>query len=227
MSWSLIAHRADSSLNSILTTTAIDTSGANLILIGISQFNGVAAATISDSKSNTWTGLTAKSTTSLTYARIYYCVNPTVGSGHTFSADNGDVIAGTLMIQAWSGANATPFDVENGSTNTSSNSAATGSVTPSQNDSLIASVLSAGDSTSGYSIDSSLTISDSVNHTPGVTEGAAFAYYNQPTAGAINPTWSWTGAQQNSEVIAAFKPAAGGGGRTAMYVPGPHGPMVI
>ena len=41
-------------------------------------------------------------------------------------------------------------------------------------------------------------------------DGGSMAYYVQSTAGAINPTWTFSGTNTNSAAIATFKPAAGG-----------------
>ncbi len=67
------------------TGTPIDTTGANLLIFGVSYLDG-SAPTISDSKSNTWTALTATLPSTSGDIRIYYAKNPTVGAGHTFSA---------------------------------------------------------------------------------------------------------------------------------------------
>jgi hypothetical protein len=201
----LVAHGIGNSADNP-TTGAIDTTGANLLVVSVSQYNGTGAGTLSDSKSNTWTPLTAKVGPSEAYNRLFYCASPVVGSGHTFTS-NSTGLFGAIAVQAWSGANASPFDVQNGATAGSGLTIQPGSVTPSQNNSLIiASVDPAGNAMSAYLIDNGFTITDSVNSGPGV-EGLAMAYLLQSTAAAMNPNWSWTGSSNDiAATIAVFKP---------------------
>src|SRR4051812_9792279 len=68
------------------TSGAIDTSGANFLVAVVASYS-VGDTTVTDSKSNTWTQLTARDeiNTTLVRNRIWYAKNATVGSGHTFS----------------------------------------------------------------------------------------------------------------------------------------------
>lgn len=207
--FTLKAHAIVSGLNSPLTTSAIDTTGANLIVIVDGYYAGAGGGTLlapTDNKGNTYTGLTRKSTTNST-CRIWYCASPTVGSGHTFtlSASLG-IIAGGIAVQAWSGANIAPFDVENGTTNAGVTSVQPGSVTPNNNNSLIIAGVSTDGAGSSFAINSSFTVSDSANYSGGNNDGIGAAYFVQGAAAAINPTWSWTGSAEVSAPIAVFKP---------------------
>lgn len=191
-----------------IVTSAIDTSGANLLIVAVTQVGANVIGTLTDSKGNTWTlqssPLTAQTTGG--YIRIYYCPSPTVGSGHTFTYANGGQLFGVVAVQAWSGANATPFDVQNGSGSAIGvTSLATGSVTPNNNNSLIVATINASNSTSSYAIDSGFTITDNVPPSANVV-GLALAFLKQNTASAINPTWSWTTAGSAVAAIAVFKP---------------------
>ena len=62
MAYSLVSNTAASGTDSSVTTTAINTTGASLLVLGIAV-DGAATPTISDSKGNTWTALTAQSLT--------------------------------------------------------------------------------------------------------------------------------------------------------------------
>lgn len=212
--FSLVASAASAGmLLGPVTTSAIDTTGANLLVVAVSQYNGATIGTLTDSKGNTWIGLTAVTGSAETYARLYYCPSPTVGSSHTFTFDNGGSLGGlygVVAIQAWSGANASPFDTQNGATAGGGGLSAIqpGSVTPSQNNSLIVTSFSASHMT-GYSIDGSCTITANVDYFSGVNEGLAMAYLVLGTAAATNPTWSAAvgGPNDMSAVIAVFKSA--------------------
>ena len=66
---------------------------------------------------------------------------------------------------------------------------------------------------SGRSLDSSFTVAGQKGLVDSVSFGIASGYFVQGTAGALNPTWSWSsGATTGRAAIATFKAAAGGGG---------------
>jgi len=205
MAYSLVAHAAIGGNNP--TTSAIVTTGANLIVVLVTEYLS-AASTLSDSKGNTWTSLTAKVVGSHSATTLFYCLNPTVGSGHTFTLAGG--LFQGLFIQAWSGAAASSaFDAQNGATSASASSLATGSVSPVEDNELIVSGTCHYTST-GPSVNSSFTISDSAPYSAGVNLAGSMAYLVQTTKAAVNPTWSWTGANGCEAVIACFKAASSG-----------------
>lgn len=201
MTWALITSVAGSS-----TTSAVDTTGANLIILALAG----QSFSVSDNKSNTWTALTSRSNgAGNTTGRLYYCENPTVGSGHTFST--GQTYNAVGMV-AFSGADTSPFDQQNTNTNGTGTPLTTGSVTPGVNGELLIAGLALGGTTLTPAIDSSYTLQGSVNATPGVTYGVGVAYLVQTTAAASNPSWSWAGGSTNCVAeIATFKVAAASG----------------
>lgn len=200
------------------TSNSVDSTGANLIVIGIHRY-GTNTLTVSDSKSNTWTPLTSYQTAAQSGIRFYYCLVPTVGSGHTFTIG---VTAGypAITVMGFSGVKtSTPFDVENGATNATGTSRQPGSVTPADNGSLVVAGMTLNGATSAQSVNSSMTLQEYAAYSSGNSMGALAAYYVQPTAAAINPTFSWTTSVGNSAAIAVFKPepAAGLGIPIAAY----------
>ena len=108
MAFSLIAHTATGSAG---TTSGINTTGANLIVVTVAYDT---QSGVSDSNGNTWTALTAQSGSQDGNARMYYCFNPTVGAGHTFTSAQG---YGAICVSAWSGAATSPQDQQNGQYN--------------------------------------------------------------------------------------------------------------
>lgn len=83
----LIGQTAKASTNSTsVTTTAIDTTGANFLVVAVSFYNGTAS--VSDNKGNTWVPLTLVAKDSFYDSAIQFFIvqNPTVGSGHTITA---------------------------------------------------------------------------------------------------------------------------------------------
>lgn len=203
MAFTKIASLIQSTPNGItFTTNGINTSGANLITVLVSHLSGV-SSTLSDNHGNTYTGLTAQDQGLIT--RLYYVYNPTTSASHTFTVSALGSFYPTVAVIAWSGAAATPFDQQNGATDVSNPSPASGSITPSENDELI--VTGAGDSGSGYSaVSSPFSIEASVN--PGGNNYAlAIAYEIQTAATARNATWTNASSVYSQVVIASFKAA--------------------
>lgn len=195
-----------------ITSSPIDTTGADLIVIMSQLFNAVPA--ITDSYGNTWTPLTERVCAgSLIKGQLFYCHNPTVGAGHTFTS-TGTGVYPSLCILALSGAAAsTPFDVQNGASDLGLGlDAQDGSVTPSEDNEVVISGLVCGSVNTTYSIDQGFTISDQVPWTTGACDGVALAYLIQTAAAAKNPTWTLGTDQNKAVVLATFKAAAGGGG---------------
>jgi len=191
-----------------VTTGAIDTTGANFLVISVAVDSG-ATPTISDSKSNTWTALTSSALTVKTI--IYYVANPTVGTSHTFSNTASQNYC-SIRAAAFSGvATTTPADQQNGATGTGASTLATGSITPSENNELVIAALGFNSDGGTISIGSSLTITNSNAFGSGNNYGGSMAYIIQTTAEAVNPTWTrGTGTGAMAARIASFKAAASG-----------------
>jgi hypothetical protein len=84
----LVAHTGASLNTSPVTTPAIDTTGATLIIIAAAD--DVAPSVPTDSAGNTWTPLTLWDQGTTMLVRLFYCVNPTTSTSHTFTVA-GDV----------------------------------------------------------------------------------------------------------------------------------------
>lgn len=213
MSFTLVGTVQQAQAGTNPVTSPIDTTGADLLLIFISDRAASAAGVPSDSKGNTYTGLTVRNNTTNARGRWFYATGtPTVGSGHT-ATDTGDF--GTITFMAFSGAHATaPFDVENGAAADSSGATIQpGSITPNQNDSLVVVGLSEGNTPGGGgpTIDGGFSTPVYTTFNAGSSaRGAAVSYLIQTTAAAANPTWTVSGVTEYATAIAAFKPAAGG-----------------
>jgi hypothetical protein len=190
-----------------VTTGAIDTTGANLIVCATGSYEGGGEFTPTDSKGNTYSTLTASLVGNGPQAQIHYVFNPTVGSGHTFSGG----IAGTfpaIACIAFSGSVTSPFDQENGNTTASAASLTTGSVTPTENNELLIAVVSWDAAITNLAINESFTLDQSVAYGSGQNEGLGLAFFIQGTAGALNPQWTWTTSRPAAARIATFKAAA-------------------
>lgn len=198
---------AASSDNYNVTTSSVNTTGANLIVLATASYAPRAAPTVSDSKSNTWTALSTY-TAYLSRVKLFYCLNPTVGSGHTFTATTSGS-APSICMGSFSGVKtSSAYEAENGNNVAPGTSLSTGSITPAENGELIMSALAISNSETP-TVNSSLSILDHVayatNH-----YGLDLAYLVQNSAAAINPTWSWTNSRYAAAQIACFKAAPSG-----------------
>lgn len=205
----LVAHtKVTPAGNSGGTSPAIITTGANLIVLGVAYANSH-TVTISDSKGNTYTALNTATTTAQV-GLLYYCLNPIVGSGHTFTIGTSSSQQ-SMCIAAFSGVKtASAFDQQNANTSlVAGTTVQPGSVTPSVANSLVVTMHSAAfiDLGGGVSVDSGFSQTDYVPLVASTSYGTSLAYLVQGAAAAINPTW--TDSVSNSfkvATIATFKP---------------------
>jgi hypothetical protein len=214
MTFALIASVGQAGSPNGTTTGAIDTSGANLIVLAPAYYAPGAGLAISDSKANTWTALTERGAR----MRFYYCLNPTVGAGHTFTV-SGTGVYGSMTAAAFSGAAASPFDLENGAASVSGTTLQPGSITPSEGNELV--ISAGGDAMDGTPTpDGGFTVVARAAFSGGVCFGSHLAYLVQTSAVAANPTWTYTPIGTGPEyvaMIASFKAAASGGSAPWLY----------
>lgn len=186
------------------TTGALDTTGANLIVIGLGYWVGATSPSVSDSKGNAWTPLTAEAGGGGgAVIRLFYCLNPTVGAGHTFSSTGTNLYAG-INVLAFSGGLA--YDQEGAGGNGAS-PIQPGSITPTNDNELILTALTYNAITVSPTIDGGYT--NYYGAPGGGAVGVSFAYLIQTAKAATNPTWTWTGST-GAAVPAAFTAAPTG-----------------
>lgn len=206
------------------TTSGVDTSGADLVVIAVAYYAGAGQANlpatdITDSKSNTYTALTnykvASGGNNADALKLFYKLSPSVGASHTVTVADGSGIYHSIGVLALSGASA-GFDVENGNapTTTANTSMTTGSITPSVANDCIVAAYSDGASNAGESINSSFTIRRSMAGSAGVNYGIILATLFQGAAAAVNPSYSATSPDLRVGAIAAFKSTGGGASPT-------------
>lgn len=204
-----IAHTtAHSTDNANVTTSGINTTGSDLIVLSI-NFNGALSITVSDSKTNTWTAGAANA--NAPSQQFYYCQAPTVGSGHTFSVSGPAFSLESIQVQAWHGSVATPLDQHSHAFNAAATSLAPGSITPSENNELvITGVGFDGNFGTSATVNGGFTITDTDAGGAAVSFGGGMAYLVQTTAAAANPTWTGNvGSGGVSAGVTSFKAAAG------------------
>jgi hypothetical protein len=186
-----------------VTTDAVDTSGATLIVVAATFYNGTPA--LSDSKGNAWTPLTSyPAYTGLYATQLFYCINPTVGSGHTFSLATSSY--NSLIFGAFSKSSPV-FDQAGGAGSTAGGFTTfqPGSLTPSVDGCLLFSSICWNLGGDG-SIDSSFLSLDQVANTDVSSFRGRAAYKIQSSAGAENPTWTiTTSSNSGGSSMAVFK----------------------
>lgn len=203
----VIASSAGSGDGSNVTTPAVDTTTADLIVLTLTSYTGSARPTVGDSNFNTWTPITDYSAVA-TRETMFYCQNPVVGSGHTFSA-SGTTSFPSLCMASFKGSVSAPLDQTNGNSASGSvSSLQTGSVTPMNANELIVTGL-------GFNVPGSPTIDSSfiipaggtVAYSVGNDFAAGIAYLIQTSAVMEDPTWSFAGGSEAAAAIATFKAA--------------------
>ena len=194
-----------------VTTAAIDTTGATILFICISDL--LQGATVSDNQSNTYSPCN-ETTISTGCARIFYVRNPTTSASHTFSV-NGSGVFPSIGAMAFSGGTpASPLDQENHGSGGADTSYPCGSITPTEDNEVIPTCLSANSiDITGLALDNGGTIVYSTPTISGQHFGIGVGYKIQTTAAAINLTWSQTNQGSGWEARdASFKLAAAAGG---------------
>jgi hypothetical protein len=208
-----IAYVASVSAAGTATSSAINTTGATLLVASVSGYSGDALA-ISDSYSNTWTKLTTTTYSGQSEESLFYVANPTVGAGHTFQiANSGTYSYHALSVIAFSGVTATsPYDstAGQGSGTGSAFPVAVGSITPTNNGSVVIVGMGFEGGISGVSVDGGFTVP---TQTPGSSSySSAIAYLIQTTAAAAGPNITGSGESGNlacAASSAAFIAASG------------------
>ncbi len=180
--------------NGNFTTTAIDTRGADLIILSLScsKTHGPGlVASISDSKTNTWLntgGIYQADGSNNAESTFVYCLNPTTDAAHTFSTTGAGSILQSMCVGAYSGANNGLDSVHSGGSSLAAFTVQPGSVTPNQNNSLIFVVGTAVQIAPTLSVNQSFTIRENQPLVAGQTYGSWIMDLFQGTAAAVNPT---------------------------------------
>lgn len=191
------------------TTSAIDCTGANLIVRMVPYYTGGTFTSVSDSSSNSWTPLIGQPGSSGSNGfEVYYVTSPTVSASQTFTV-TGTGIFSTDIVECWIDASGTPtFDTgytNNGATTiTSGIHAGQFSYTPTTTNVLvltgIGSITTVGIT---YTPDSGFTVTDQAAPSA-VHVGGALAYLIETSIVVADPIWT-------------ISPAEAGGVGTALF----------
>lgn len=209
MAISLVSKTSQPSVNGNYTivTSAIDTLGANLIVVGVTKESGTIS--VSDDQGNTYTLVDSitNSVDSIRQAFLYYVAAPTVSSSHTFTITC--TAAAAACVCAYSGAAASPLDQQDTEQGVFSSTFTFTSLTPTEDGELLFTVLADSCTGGGPSIDESYTIQNTIAEVTGNTNsGISVADKIQTTAATTDPTWT-TINSLTCGVLATFKAASG------------------
>lgn len=206
--YTIIAHTSKGGNTTTVTTDAINTTGANLLIAFGGYYNGTPSG-FTDSKGNTWTPLTGQGS-GATFIQGYWSVPTSVGSGHTFQFD---AAFPSLCVMALAGANASPFDLQDGNSGVGGATTiqASGSINPSVDGSLVVSSTSGGLNDFTYTVNSGVTLLEYVQNTSagaGNHLNLGLGYLIQTPHASINPTWTISAGETTtrSTSLSSFKP---------------------
>jgi hypothetical protein len=194
-----------------VTTAALDTTSANLIVVAVSWHGSVSEGTLSDSQSNTgWDASTLATATSAMKAKLYFKAAPTTNASHTFTYTTSGGYP-SIYVATFSGVHATPYTSQESSNTASANSGSPGAITPSENNCLLVSAYGYLEDVATLSIPTSgWTIAEQLQYVGGTYFGGAIAYNIQATAGSTNPVWTLSSLSSDMAMtMAVFKAAAG------------------
>jgi hypothetical protein len=204
-------------LNGGGTSGAADTTGADTLFPAVVRLTGD-TVNLTDSKSNSY-GAPVRTQADvggggLVSIDFYRKAAATVGSGHTWTLSGGTFAA--LAMVAWAGGATSSIDdqVNSAGGGGGATTLAAGSITPGFPNTLVLAAIVCSDGADPSSINGGFTIAVHLA-AGGANFGVGIAYLVQTTETAANPTWTLTsGATYAAAIIANFKTAAGGGGRT-------------
>lgn len=186
---------------SIATTDAIDTTGADLLIAASSYYSDVGA--IVDSKGNTWTKLT-EYTQDTQIAAIWYCYPTSVGAGHTVSQNVG--YYSSVAFYAFKNCLPAGYDKQSGATSAAATTLAAGSLTPSLPNSLVFTLLANYTNEVAPTYPSGFTGGLWAPYNSGYSIALGCAYKILTDAAAVNPSWTWPTSTVCVVADAIFKP---------------------
>ncbi len=205
----VVSQKAGSTTGNGVTTSAVDTTGADLIVVLIACYQPSAVPAITDSKGNTWTTTTSYSYAGETKIAAAYCLAPTVGSSHTFTATQATSYP-SIVVLAFSGVSAYEA-ISGASTGISGTTFQPGSITPAESGELFI-VGGSHKTANAASIDSSFSTVYEYQKT-GLAYGNHTSYKIKTDSAAENPTMTYGSAGPAGGILMmCFKAASGGGG---------------
>jgi hypothetical protein len=221
MSWVKKFDTVKATANAVdVTSDDVDSTGCDILIAHVADYAFQPSGTFSDNKGNTWTALTVRTDGQYGRSKWYYSTGAnltSVGAGHHFiytSNAGGNADYPIIEISGWSGADTSPFDVQNFGAGLSVASQASGSISPTSGDLVLTSITennsSVGSAGGTPTTPSGFTLLSSVNYVPSNNFGNHVAYV-AGSSGSYNATWTYAQTSDGVVEIISFKGAGGGG----------------
>jgi hypothetical protein len=172
-------------VNGGTTSTSIDTTGADLLIMAVSTWSASSPETISDSQTNSWTLLhnDLQGTPELHW---YYCISPSTSASHTFTCTGVNTYP-AIAVAAYTGTGVISYDQKATNKGGSVLSIAPGALTAGQDDCLHV-CCQAHDDANNATVDLSFTERQDVPYAAGVCLGLQLADLILSTAASKSPT---------------------------------------
>ena len=208
-----------------LTSSSINTTGADLIIIFYTYYDSGGSPSIPLTDTHTGCASSCNTFHPLTQlsihqnsSRIAYAWNASGGTSHTFTESaGGGLYNGTFCVVAYSGSQTSsdPFDKEDSNyafTGNTLQPGGSGTFTPTAANSLVVTGINVTQQNNPLTISGgSFSIVDQIG--PGTDKLSAYAQVIQTAITGVNPTWGTDGVGDSQANIAAFKAAVAGPAR--------------
>lgn len=214
MAITLVSYGDGTGTTASATSSAIDTTGANLLIAVVSGYNAeIDESVFSDNKSNTF--FVISHTIGLSSGKVFGCFNPTVGTGHTVSYSKSASYP-QVGLYSFSGVDAPNFVFSRNDSATRS-SVTVGSVEATKNNSLFFLSVISGNPYTLSSVTGGFTTLTNVGGIAASYMGLHTAYKIQSAAGAENPTATMSGSMHLAATMSTFLEAAPSGGGSQFH----------
>jgi len=185
-SFSLVSSLAQTSPSGNgFTSSAIDTTGATLLVVVVGEQGGPIALGVTDSKGNSYTPLSSAGLSGFVNGQMFYCISPIVGTGHTFSVTTSGSTFPAVAVEAWNVAGTVTFGSQSGA-----NALQPGSI-GATGTTLFVTGATWNPFTSPVTVDSGFTIS---SQAPSTATSVGIAISHIVASASKNPTWSGPGS---------------------------------
>ena len=198
---------------STATTSAMDSTGADLLIVSVETYNNTAPKSgLSDNKSNTFIEL-AHISNGTSDQRVFLCRNPSVGTGHTFTYSLGASYPG-ISAAAFSGVGVL---VGSEYTTATASTITSGSLSTTSNGSLFFFSVGSANVVTQSSISSSFVELSDLAGVANYYMGIHTSYKIQSTAGSESPTSTMSASNSLNSAFLVFEPAPSGGGGAVLH----------
>lgn len=184
-----------------VASSAMNTTGATLLVAAVGTISSNVAPFISDSAGNTWTALTSFGS-GISRSRIHYVLNPTTSATHTFTALGTDT---AIIVWAFTGNDpASALDQQNGLAAAGATTFQPGSCGISRNGGLVVVMATSNGVGGGPASINSGFVTPTVIAGGGSNEAVMGSYLISSGLTSVNPNVTMTANTDWAAAIASF-----------------------